>query len=869
MSYGHISRSRLRYPSSNRRAALYSRSAYGNRLRQLPPHLMPGVTGRGRKRSRRVPLLLGAVAFVGLSLLLFVGITSVAGGAVATKMTVDQYHDLQNTLPPAKNIFSESFQTTRIYDRNNNLLQEVDDPNGYWRTFVPYEQISPNLINATISAEDATFWTNQGVEPIAIARGAFIIFSGAGSSGGSTITQQLVRALYPTQIGDQYAISRKVREAIAAYQLDQSYSKTDIITMYLNQIFYGQRSYGAEAASQMYFQKHASELDLAEASLLAGVPQLPTTYNPYVNFDLAKKRQSYVLDQMVKLGYITRDQANQAFAETLTIHGDRSGKVRDDPHFTQYVRDYITEHYGEDALYRGGLQVYTTIDSQLQHDAEKIVADRVAEVAPYNVTNGAAVIEQPETGEILAMVGSANFDDPSIDGQINITTSPQQPGSTMKPIVYSAAFEQMHWNPGTTLLDAPFSRVTNDPNNPYQPKNFTGNFYGAVTIRTALSNSLNIPALKAAENVGPAGVIEMGQRLGMKTSFDQTADYYGLPVALGGAEVKLTELVNAYATISNEGKYVPITPITKITDSQGNVLFQLNTKNPLDSAPQVLRAEYAYQIIDILSDNKARHLLFGEGNTWELTQQALNRQLATKSGTTNDDRDSLAMGFTTAAVVGVWTGNTDNSVMQPAPGTMGSPAIFSDLMKLVHNDSRYTSLIQDGNGQAYPTNFPRPSGVYDGQVCNGDAHSPGNGSSTRTELLARGNEPTLLCNQMSDWEQRDLNEVMPELNDPRLVSGAADSIRRYANEMTGGAMGGSPPIQSTASSPPNSQPTTSQPVNQDSGQQGSGQPASDPGGNQTINQTNPNPQPSDIPSASPSDNLPPAVGRRTGQQRAA
>lgn len=807
MIQGRLSRARLRLPTNRRRAQLYTRSLYGSRLRPLPPHLLPGITGRGRKTSRKVPVAVAALVVVGATIFGIFFVTVLVGGAVGAKMTVDQYRDVSHSLPPASSVFTQTAQTTRIYDRDGNLLQEVDDPDLGWRSFVPYDQISPNLINATVSSEDATFWTHHGVEPFAIVRGAFIIFTGAGSSGGSTITQQLVRALYPEQIGDQYAVSRKVREAMAAYKLDQSYAKTDIITMYVNQIFYGQRSYGIEAAAQTYFQKHASQLDLAEASLLAGVPQLPTTYNPYVNFDFAKQRQRYVLDQMVKLGYITRDQAETAYAETLTVHGDRSGKVLDDPHFTQYVRDYVSAHYGDDALYRGGLQIYTTIDSTLQHEAEKIVAARVQEVNPYNVHNGAAVVMNPSTGEVLAMVGSANFDDQSISGQINITTSPQQPGSTMKPVVYSTAFEQMHWNPGTTLLDAPFTRETDDPNNPYAPQNFTGQFYGAVTVRTALANSLNIPALKATENVGTANVIEMGQRLGMRTSFDQSADFYGLSVALGGAEVKMTELVNAYGTIANEGKYVPISPIAKITDSQGNVLFQLNTKNPLDAAPQVLDPGIAYQIIDMLSDNDARHMLFGEGNTYELTQQALNRQMASKSGTTNDDRDSLVMGFTTAAVVGVWTGNTDNSIMQPAPGTMGSPAIFSDLMELLHNDPRFSSLVHDASGNAYPTNFATPNDVYEGPVCAADAHSPGNGASTRNELLVRGNEPTLLCDQMSDWEQRDLNEVMGELNDSRFAPGAIQSIRGYYNEMTGGGSG-SIQIQPMASQPPPDQPSS-------------------------------------------------------------
>lgn len=850
MSSGRITRARMRHPSARRRAAIYSRSQYGSRLRQLPPHLLPGVTGRGQKRSKKLPIFLITFALTGIAFTAVAGVALTASSAVGVNMTVNEYQDVTGSLPDAGNVFSQTFQTTRIYDRDGNLLQDVDDPNGYWRTFVSYDQISPNLVNATIAAEDATYWTHEGVEPIAIARGAFIIFTGAGSSGGSTITQQLVRALYQDEIGNDYAVSRKIREAMAAVKLNQDFTKTDILTMYLNQIFYGQRSYGIEAASVMYFDKHASELDLAEASLLAGIPQLPTAYNPVVNFDLAKQRQDYVLDQMVKLGYTTRADADAAFAETLNIRGDRTGQVKDSPHFTQYVREFVTERYGEDALYRGGLQIYTSIDPELQDAAEQIVQDGVAEAGPYNVTNGAAVIASPDTGEILAMVGSANFDDPLISGEVNMATSPRQPGSTMKPIVYAAAFEQMHWNPGTVLLDTPFERPTGDPTAPYAPGNFTGNFYGAVTIRTALANSLNIPALKAADNVDPVSVMEMSERLGNSNGFAEQPSYYGLQVALGGAEIPLVDMVNSYATIANEGKYVPFSPITKIEDAQGNVLYQLDPATTLANAQQVLRSEYAYQLIDILSDNQARQMLFGQGNIAETTQKSLGRQMGTKSGTTNDVKDSLRMGFTTAAVVGVWTGNTDTSPMQPTPGDVGTDAIWSKLMLLIHQDPRFADLIKDAGGNAYANDFARPEGIYEGPVCAGTSHKPGNGAATRTEMLARGNEPVLLCDQMSAWEQRDLQEALDGLGDRRLVGGAADSVRQYASELTGGRTGGGRSNTNQSINPISSNQPAPNADGQVPGGGGTGDPAG-PGTNPPNDGTMPDQQPGSQPSIMP------------------
>jgi penicillin-binding protein 1C len=762
--------------------------------------VLPGVTGRQAEDNHtRRNIILGGLV---LGLLVMIGTiaTFVASSVATVNATLIAYEDLNASLPDASQIFTDTFQSSRIYDRDGNLLQEVSDPNLGWRTFVPLEQISPNLVNATIAAEDATCWEHYGVEPVDVVRGAIILVTGQGSSGGSTVTQQLVRSLFPEQIGYDYSVTRKIREAMAAIELERRYSKADILTMYLNQIFYGQRSYGIEAASQTFFDKHASDLTLAEASLLAGLPQLPSTYDPTVNFELSKQRQQYVLNQMVKLGYVTRQEADAAYAETLTIRGDRTGRVLDNPHFTQYVNEWVIEQFGADALYHGGLEIQTTIDSDLQNEAEAIVRNEVASVAEYNVSNGAAVIMAPQTGEILAMVGSANFDDPLIDGQVNITTSPQQPGSSMKPVVYATAFEQAHWSPGTTVLDMPFRRDT--AAGPYEPVNFTGNFYGAITVRTALSNSLNIPALKAAENVGPPAIIEMGERMGMTHSFDQDPSFYGLSIALGGAEVQMVDLVNAYGTLANSGKYVPITPVRKVTDGQGNVLFEVNRDTALQEAKQVLAPEYAYQLTDILSDDQSRRMLFGEGNIYEQTQRELGRQTAVKTGTTNDIRDQWTMGYTTAAVAGVWVGNTDNSPMQPVPSGAGPGAIWNKLMRLVHENEQYADLLLGPGNQPMPETFPRPSGVYEGSLCANTGHLPSSGQPTRTDLMSAGNAPILRCGQLSAWEQRDLAEAMSKLGDPRLVAGAAQSVRNYAAEAAGQNVRQSGTIQSPSGTEP-------------------------------------------------------------------
>nr|MDQ3045438.1 transglycosylase domain-containing protein [Chloroflexota bacterium] len=319
MSQGRIARASRRYPDARRRAARYGQSRLGQRATGVPPHLLPGVTGRLTAKGGNVARLLLLAGSVMLATLLLLVIAVTISAAAGVAGTLAAYRQVNADLPNAAAVAVNTFQTTRIYDRNGLLLQEVDNPNSGWRSFVPLNQVSQEMIDATVAAEDATFWTNQGVEPLAIARGAAINLSGSGSSGGSTITQQLVRSLFPDQIGFDISYTRKGKEALAAWALNRRYSKTDILTMYLSQIYYGNRSYGIEAAAQTFFNKHASDLTLAEASLLAGLPQAPTFYNPALpeNFERAKGRQEYVLDQMVLHRYITRAEALAAFDQPL------------------------------------------------------------------------------------------------------------------------------------------------------------------------------------------------------------------------------------------------------------------------------------------------------------------------------------------------------------------------------------------------------------------------------------------------------------------------------------------------------------------------------------------------------------------------
>lgn len=754
--------------------------------------LLSGVRQARKKRSRLPQFLIAGVALLAATFVVAT-ISFILTSAAVVGATVQQYRDVNEGLPNAAEVASNAFQTTSIYDRNGVLLQQVDQRDGGWRTFVTLDDMSPYVLQATVAAEDATFWTHYGVEPIAIVRGATIIFSGAGSSGGSTITQQLARGLYPEDIGTDYSITRKVREAMAAVALEKEFSKEDILTMYLNLIFYGQRSYGIEAAANTYFQKHASELDLAEASMLAGIPQLPSQYDPTFNFDLAKKRQKYVLDQMVKYDYITEEQADKAFDEELDPQ-TRDGSIRaGSEHFTLFVRDYIEERW-PGALFNGGLKFTTTLDVDLQASAQNIVSSTVQNLLlGYQRNNAAMVVMVPWSGEVLAMVGSANFNDPFIGGQVNYAWERRQPGSSIKPLVYAAAFES-GWNPGTVVMDVEYTENVDNPANPndkvWKPQNYNTYFYGAVPVRTALANSLNIPAVKAIRHAGVQHTMDVARRMGMVTSLNRPWYDYGNAFALGSGEVRLIEHTNAYATLANNGKFVPYNPILKIEDSQGNVLFDAAKEHPIDDAPQAIKAGYAYQLTSILTDNEARSMIFSQNNLFGNTQSQLGRPTAAKSGTTDFWKDIWTMGYTTDVAIGVWVGNTSADGSSPSElpefdGIQGAGPIWQQMMYEIHS-SEWSHLLDGPDGNPMPEDFPRPSEVYDGSVCVATGNQATPGYESRDELLVRGAGPYLPCDQLSAEQQSELNVALDDIRtNGRFTNGGIDKIRRYEQVASG------------------------------------------------------------------------------------
>lgn len=652
-------------------------------------------------------------------ILLVAGVgTAFAGGIAAWSL-------VNRELPPASQAQTLQFATTKIYDRNGTLLNEVSDPKNGWRTPVSYKEIQDHItqqksdpdkpheawiLDATVAAEDASFWKNPGVDPMAIVRSAYIDISGQGTTGASTITQQLVRLLYPEQVGTDATITRKIREAIAALKFTREHPKSEILDMYLNDIYYGSRSYGIDAASQTFFNKHPWDLSLGQAAMLAGLPQSPSLFDPTQNYEMAKKRQRYVLNQMAEQHMITAQQADDAYAEPLDLQDGTGSRTIDlAPHFVNFVKTYLEQKFGADAVYRSGLTVRTTLDYHLQDVAQQAVTNGVRNFASSDLDNGALVAMLPETGEIVAMVGSADFYNAAIDGQVNVATAERQPGSSIKPVTYLAAFEK-GWNPNTKILDAPTRwPLPGQPGKYYAPHNDTEKNYGVVTARTALANSLNIPAVKTLDFVGIPTMIDLAHKMGIKTGLWRDMSFYGLAITLGGGEVSLLEHTNVFATLANQGRYVPYTPLLEVTDSSGHTLFKLDRQQAYNKGEQVADPGKVAWITSILSDNNARSMIFGS-HTPLILQPELNIPVAAKTGTSEDARDLWTMGYTPDLTVGVWTGNTDNhpTGWGNLDGVQVAAPIWHEVMVKAHSDPAIMKTLEGPDGKPIPPDFPAP-----------------------------------------------------------------------------------------------------------------------------------------------------------------
>jgi 1A family penicillin-binding protein len=593
------------------------------------------------------------------------------------------------------------FQTARILDRNGVLLGEFNDPRGGKRTVVPLSKIPEGLQDATIAAEDANFYEHPGFDVIAILRALYLNVRGREIvSGASTITQQLVKntLLTPEQTPD-----RKIKEVILAYEVERRYNKGRILELYLNEVYYGNLAYGVEAAAQTYFGRSVSDLDLAQMTFMAGLPQAPSTYDPYVNPQGARERQDYVLEQMIRHGMITREQADAARAEPIALRPRQQSGPIEAPHFVDFIRELLERSYSPDTLFREGLQIRTTLDLRLQHLAEEAARSQIAELKQRNASNAALVAIKPDTGEILAMVGSVDYNDTAISGQVNVALRDRQPGSTLKPFTYLTAFEQ-GWAPSTMIMDVPTTF-----GGTYTPLDYDQQFRGPVSVRRALAGSLNVPAVKALEAVGVDAMLATAHKMGINGLRDP--ERYGLSVTLGGGEVTLLDLTYAYTPFANNGLQTGLplsgadkTPtsrqfepvgILEIRNAAGATLYQQKPAQPV----QVADPGLSYLITNILGDDEARAETFGRHSPLELS-----RPSAAKTGTTDDYRDSWVVGFTPDLVTGVWVGNSDGSPMKDVLSARGAGLIWHQFME----------SALDG---IPPRPFPRPADVVEREVC--------------------------------------------------------------------------------------------------------------------------------------------------------
>jgi 1A family penicillin-binding protein len=650
---------------------------------------------------------------------------------------------LLSGLPPLDDLHGyAAAPSSKVYDRYGRLLFEMPPPHTGRHSPVPLDQIPEALRQAIVATEDASFYQNPGVDGWAILRAVWINLRGGEIlSGASTLTQQLARNLLMSpQERYEQTLARKLREALLAWRITRRYTKDEILALYLNEIYFGNLAYGAEAAAQAYFDKPVRDLDLAECAMLAGLPQSPAYYNPLENLKEAKARQAVVLGLMVKQNYITTDQARRAGEEKLyfasaplDIHA---------PHFVMYVRGLLEQKLGLERLEQGGLHIYTTLDLDLNEAARDIVRHRLERLANcqttagrglspdcppggHNVRNAALVALDPQTGEILAMLGSPDYFSARIDGAVNGTTALRQPGSSIKPLTYAAAFERGDLAPATMMLDVRTSFLTREGAS-YLPLNYDLQFRGPVRLREALASSYNLIAVKVLDAIGVDAMTTLARRMGITTLDDP--DRLGLSVTLGGGEVRLLELAAAYGALANGGYALQPTAILRVEDGAGRVLLAPPQPASATGRERVLDERVAYLITDVLSDDVARIPAFGEASVLQLSRPA-----AVKTGTTTDFRDNWTVGYTPQLVVGVWTGNADSEPMRDVSGIDGAAPIWHDFVEAALR------------GQPV-AEFQRPGGLVEVEVCALSGLLPGPDCPHRvTELFLEGTEPDQVC----------------------------------------------------------------------------------------------------------------------------
>ncbi|MBI5876078.1 MAG: transglycosylase domain-containing protein [Chloroflexi bacterium] len=701
---------------------------------------------QSRQRRRHRPAgrnMIWVRVFLILAVALLVSFLGLLGAGVTTTLAV--YTNYAATLPPASEIgrqAQQAFKTTRIYDRTGTvLLYEVFDPQGGNRTWVPLNRIPKYFRDAVVANEDRRFYDDSGtffgIDPIGLARAARSTLTGEQVQGASGITQQLVRnvVMAPDE-RYQVSIERKLKEAVLAIETNRRFSKDEILEMYLNTIPYGRLAFGVEAAAQAYFGKHVEELTLAESVSLALVPQFPAANSPCDDNPQradAQRKRELAVDAMLREGYISETQAVEAKFTPIKCYEqvfDISA-----PHFVFYVRKQLEEQFGAQRVYQGGLKVTTTLDMDWQNEAERLAREQVVKLTAEkkNVTNAAVVAIDPRTGEIKTMVGSIDYFNRQIDGQVNIALANRQPGSSFKLFTYLAAL-QKGYTPATLLMDVRQS-FPDPPNPPYVPENYDRTFHGPQSLRQAIARSYNVPAVKTLSLVGVKPVVTLAHSMGINT-LDTDKQQYGLALTLGGGEVSLLDLTYAYGVVANSGAmagqpvpstdrrpgYREVNPVSilRVEDPNGELLYEY--KKP--EIKEVLDPRITYLMSDILSDNQARTAAFGANSALKLSRPA-----AAKTGTTNDFKDNWTLGFTPQLVIGVWAGNSDNSSMERSTGLTGAGPIWHDFMEFALKDMPVEQ-------------FKQPQGIAPVEVCATSGLLPTPYCPNKVkELFIQGTEP--------------------------------------------------------------------------------------------------------------------------------
>lgn len=616
-------------------------------------------------------------------------------------------------LPLPTQLTSESKNpvSTKIFDRNGKLLHEIFEEKK--RTPIKIEELPPYVKQSTIAIEDKDFYKHHGFSPWGMARAIYKITSKQNLQGGSTITQQLVKT---TLLTPERTLKRKIREFTLSLIVETLYPKDKILEMYLNNVPYGGTAWGIEAASQNYFGKPAKDLTLAEVSLLAGLPQAPTRFSPFgANPALAKERQAQVLRRMAQDNYITKEQATAAQEEKLIFAKQENIKA---PHFSLYVKELLVEKYGEHQVERNGLRVTTTIDLNIQDHAQQVVKEEIEKLKKSQVGNGAAIVTIPKTGEILAMVGSKDYFAQDEDGKVNVTTRPRQPGSSIKPLNYALAIETGKATAATPLADIPTCfQVAGQPL--YCPVNYDANFHGLTQARFALGNSYNIPAVRVLTLNSVQTFVEFAQEMGLTTLQDPSK--YGLSLTLGGGEVKMVDMAQAFGVFANSGIKQDLVAILKVEDWKGNILEE--TK--IEEGDRVLSQGTSYIISHILLDNNARSTAFGTSSYLNVSGHP---EISVKTGTTNDKRDNWTIGYTPETTVVVWVGNNDNTPMSTiASGITGASPIWNRITRLTLDKMEEGEISAHGSprekhSHVWPT---KPTEVVGTNVCATTGSLPG------------------------------------------------------------------------------------------------------------------------------------------------